>query len=187
MKLWQKGTSLNKQIEAFTVGNDHLLDLHLVKYDCLASAAHTEMLGKIGVLTSEEVKALCESLADISELAEAGEFEIRQQDEDCHTAIENYLVKNIGEAGKKIHTARSRNDQVLVALRLFCKDAINDCAAATQNVIQALNKISDTFGSVKFAGFTHTRKAMPTTVGIWANAFIESMQDNLSLTQCLNC
>ena len=124
MKLWEKGTKLNQQIESFTVGDDYILDQKLIKYDCLASIVHAKMLGKIGILNVPEVQRLEQELNNIIELDHKGEFEILKDQEDCHTAIENFLVNNLGDLGKKIHTARSRNDQVLTALRLYYKDKL---------------------------------------------------------------
>src|SRR5271157_5740603 len=120
-KLWDKGYSVDKEIEEFTVGNDYLLDMKLVKYDCLASIAHAKMLGKIGVLKKGEVDKLVRELNNIIKLWEAGKFTISKEDEDMHTAIENVLTKKLGDLGKKIHTGRSRNDQVLTALRLYTR------------------------------------------------------------------
>jgi len=124
MKLWQKKYQLNKQIEAFTVGNDYLLDQKLVKYDCVGSIAHVKMLNKIGILSNIECDKLIMGLDEIITLDSNNAFIIKQEDEDCHTAIENYLIRKLGDCGKKIHTARSRNDQVLTALRLYYKDEI---------------------------------------------------------------
>ncbi len=124
MKLWKKWNKLNKEIESFTVGSDYLLDKKLVKYDCIASIAHAKMLNKIGILTKPECRKIVKSLNEIINLEGKGKFTINQEDEDCHTAIENYLVKKLGNTGKKIHTARSRNDQILAALRLHYKDEI---------------------------------------------------------------
>ena len=138
MKLWQKKYQLNKQIEAFTVGNDYLLDQKLLKYDCLGSIAHVKMLNKIGVLTDEECNKIIMVLYDIIKIDNNESFIIEQHDEDCHTAIENYLVKKLGDIGKKIHTARSRNDQVLTALRLYYKDEIKYVIQLVDSLIEAL-------------------------------------------------
>ena len=126
MKLWQKNSELDGEIEKFTVGNDYLLDKKLVKYDCIASIAHAKMLAKIGILSKEELISLEEGLNKIITLHSKDKFEIKQEDEDCHTAIDNYLTKKYGNAGKKIHTARSRNDQVLAALRLYEKAELEE-------------------------------------------------------------
>jgi len=181
MKLWEKGTALNKTIEAFTVGNDTLLDQALVKYDCQASIAHAKMLGGMGILTPEEVQDLCDELQRIVALSGKGEFVIRVEHEDCHTAIENHLTEKLGVLGEKIHTGRSRNDQVLTALRLYYKDGIAECTEAADFFVESLNLFAQKYGDVAFPGYSHTRKAMPTTFGIWSGAFVDSMQDNLTL------
>jgi argininosuccinate lyase len=128
-KLWDKGYDLNKTIESYTVGNDPILDKQLVYYDCVASIAHAKMLGEINLLTETEVQDLIRELNHIIDLDKKGEFPITQEQEDCHTAIEMFLIFALGDVGKKIHTARSRNDQVLTALRLYYKDEI-------ENVVQ---------------------------------------------------
>ncbi|MEA1885107.1 MAG: lyase family protein, partial [Thermotogota bacterium] len=124
MKLWNKKYYLNEQVELFTVGDDYLLDQKLVKYDCIASVAHVKMLNKIRILTKVECDKLIKVLNEIKNLDSKDNFTINQEDEDCHIAIEKYLTKKLGNLGKKIHTGRSRNDQVLTALRLYYKDKI---------------------------------------------------------------
>lgn len=181
MKLWQKGTPLNKQVEAFTVGNDPLLDQKLVVYDCQASAAHVKMLGQIGILTQREVEQLCRELDQIAELSRQNQFQISPDQEDCHTAIENHLTEKLGDLGKKIHTARSRNDQVLTALRLYAKDELRACERLVKALISAIRAWVKKYGRVRFAGYTHTRKAMPTSVAMWGTAFVDAMKDNLKL------
>ncbi|HEQ72456.1 MAG TPA: argininosuccinate lyase, partial [Spirochaetia bacterium] len=121
-KLWEKNYSLDAAIERFTVGEDYLLDKQLVAADCVASIAHAKMLASIDILTQEEAEKLTRELLSIIAQAEKGAFMIAREDEDCHTAIENHLVKALGESGKKIHTGRSRNDQVIAALRLYARD-----------------------------------------------------------------
>jgi argininosuccinate lyase len=178
MKLWEKKYQLNQQIESFTVGNDHLLDQKLVKYDCQASIAHAKMLEKIGILTKEESDKIIMILQEIIKIDNNGCFIIEQQDEDCHTAIENYLVKKLGSVGKKIHTARSRNDQVLTALRLYYKDEINCVNNLVESLIKSLVSFKEKYGQTELPGYTHMRKSMPSTIGLWCDAFIESMNDN---------
>lgn len=150
MKLWEKGTKLNGQIENFTVGEDFHLDQKLVIYDCLASIAHVKMLGKIGILTKKEAQELESALHNIIELDKKGEFKILKEQEDCHTSIENYLVKNLGDVGKKIHTARSRNDQILTALRLYYKDKLSNCLGMIEKLIQTINAFLERYGDIKF-------------------------------------
>lgn len=181
MKLWTKDYKLNKQIEAFTVGKDYILDRKLVKYDCLASIAHARMLGKIGILNKEEVQKLVKNLNKIISLDRKGRFKILQRQEDCHTAIENYLTKKLGDLGRKIHTARSRNDQVLAALRLYYKDELNDCKKLVEELIKTIMKFMKEYGEIKLPGYTHMRKAMPSSIELWGSSFIDSMHDNLKL------
>jgi argininosuccinate lyase len=179
MKLWQKNYNVNKEIEAFTVGNDYLLDKKLVKYDCLASIAHAKMLGKIKVLKKQEVVKLVKTLKQIIFLHEKGKFEIKQQDEDCHTAIENFLVKKLGNVGKKIHTARSRNDQVLVALRLYEKHELVETKKLLAVLKKALINIIKKNGNVKIPGYTHMQKAMPSSIKLWLGSFVYAIDDDI--------
>lgn len=181
MKLWQKNYSLNKQVEKFTVGDDYKIDQKLVKYDCLASIAHAKMLNKIGILTKTECNKLIAVLNEIIKSDGRGEFVIKQEDEDCHTAIENYLIKKLRSIGKKIHTARSRNDQILTALRLYYKDEIKGIVQLVDELVKVLISFKDKHGTVEMPGYTHMRKAMPSSVGMWAESFIESMYDNKTL------
>jgi argininosuccinate lyase len=181
MKLWEKNYALNKKIENYTVGNDYIIDQKLVKYDCIASIAHAKMLCKINILTKDECNKIVKKLNEIIELDSKGLFEIKREDEDCHTAIENYLIKKLGKTGKKIHTARSRNDQVLTALRLYYKDEIKLVIQLVDELIKTLNSLKEKFGPVEIPGYTHMKKAMPSTIGLWCDAFIESMHDNKGL------
>ena len=180
-KLWEKGYDLNKAIELFTVGNDPQLDQQLVYYDCIASKAHAKMLGKIGLLTDVEVKDIERELERIIELDQQGKFIICQEHEDCHTAIEGFLTDSLGNVGKKIHTARSRNDQVLTALRLYYKDRLDEIYRLATEFIDAINSFINKYGIIQFPGYTHMRKAMPSSFELWGNAFIDSMTDNLRL------
>ncbi len=179
MKLWQKDYCLNKSVEKFTVGNDYLLDQRLVKYDCLASTAHAKMLAKIGILKKPEAKKLEVELNQIIKLDALGKFKILLGQEDCHTAIENYLTKQLGELGKKIHTGRSRNDQVLVALRLYYIDFLHLCKKQALEAIFTFKVFSRSYGKIQLPGYTHSRKAMPSSISLWTNSFISAMQDNL--------
>ncbi len=181
MKLWNKKYYLNEQVELFTVGDDYLLDQKLVKYDCIASVAHVKMLNKIRILTKVECDKLIKVLNEIKNLDSKDNFTINQEDEDCHTAIEKYLTKKLGNLGKKIHTGRSRNDQVLTALRLYYKDEIESVGKLADNLVQTLVSLKEKYGSVEMPGYTHMRKAMPSSVALWADAFIESMGDNKQL------
>ena len=178
-KLWEKDYELNKQIEDFTVGNDYMLDRKLVKYDCLASIAHVKMLGKMGILKQKEVTELIKELTNIINLDAQGKFIISKEEEDCHTAIENHLTEKLGALGKKIHTARSRNDQVLAALRLYYKDELKELKRSIVKLNSTLKNFAKKYEKVELPGYTHTRKAMPSSISMWTNAFIDSMRDNL--------
>ena len=139
-KIWQ-GTA-NKEIEKFTVGNDYLLDKKLLKYDCIASIAHAKMLAKIKILTQKELEKIKKELEEIIKLNKKNKFEIKLEDEDCHTAIENYLTKKLSNLGKKIHTARSRNDQVVAALKLYEKEEINKTQKLINSLVNSLKKLA---------------------------------------------
>ena len=177
-KLWDKGYDLNSQIEAFTVGQDYLLDQELVSYDCVASKAHVDVLEAAELLSHDEAGKIKAELDVIIQLQLKGDFSIDRTQEDCHTAIEAHLTKALGDVGKKIHTARSRNDQVLTALRLYYKDKLSQIEELREELIIALKVFLTNYGKVAYPGYTHMQKAMPSSFGLWANAFIESMQDN---------
>jgi len=181
MKLWQKNYKLNEQVEDFIVGDDYILDQKLVRYDCIASIAHAKMLGRIGILQQEEVQRLVKVLDEIIELDKAGEFRLSKEQEDVHTAIEEYLTKKLGDLGKKIHTARSRNDQVLTALRLYYREELTDCQKLVQDFIAVMKKFVKKYGRTRLPGYTHSRKAMPSSISMWGNSFVNSMQDNLKM------
>jgi argininosuccinate lyase len=181
MKLWEKGQKINDQVFDFTVGDDYITDLHLVKYDCMASIAHAKMLGKINILKNGEVEKLIDGLNEIINLVEKNNFEILKEHEDCHTAIENYLTDKLGELGKKIHTARSRNDQVLTALRLYYRDQGKEILSLMENLKKSISAFVKKTGDVKIPGYTHMQKAMPSSIELWGNAFVDSMEDNKRL------
>ncbi len=178
MKLWDKGKNVNSQVIDFTVGDDYILDQKLVRYDCIASIAHAKMLGKIGILQKDEVGKLVQTLNEIIELNIQGKFKIKKEQEDCHTAIENYLTEKLGDLGKKIHTARSRNDQVLTALRLYLRDQGKNFRSLMEKLQISISTFIKRDGDVKIPGYTHTRKAMPSSIKLWAGSFIDSMEDN---------
>ena len=179
-KLWFKNYELNELLEKFTVGNDYILDKNLVASDCICSIAHIQMLTKIGVLTKAEFKALKAALVEIIKLDREGKFEIKRSDEDCHTAIEGYLTAKLGDAGKKVHTGRSRNDQVLTATRFYAKtrllDIIEKALALTDSFIKFAEKNKD----VPMPGRTHMQIAMPSSVGLWGAAFAEELLDDIA-------
>jgi len=180
MKLWEKGYDVDKKVMDFTIGNDKEIDLKLVKYDCFASITHAKMLYKIKVITHAELNKLVKGLNEILSL----KFEI--QHEDCHSAIEDYLTTNYGNVGKKIHTGRSRNDQVLTALRLFEKHELKEIGKLIEFLKQSIAKKVKKYKKVAMPGYTHMQKAMPTTVGIWLGSFVDALEDDLLvLKNCL--
>lgn len=181
MKLWNKGYELNKFIEEFTVGNDYILDKKLIYYDCIASIAHAKMLNKINILSSSELKQLIQGLNEIIDLNNTDKFEINIQDEDCHTAIENYLIKKYGETGEKIHTGRSRNDQVLTALRLYEINELNDINKLLLEFNESLDKIISKYGEIEIPGYTHMQKAMPSSISMLFGCYKDSNLDNIKL------
>ncbi len=179
MKLWDKGFSTDKKIDHFTVGNDRALDLHLAKYDVIASKAHAKMLGKIGLLTPEETIALTDELDRIGTSIEKGEFKIEDSFEDMHSKIEFLLTLRLGDTGKKIHTARSRNDQVLVAMHLYLKDELNEIKSQTKDLFDLLLNLAEQHKSTLLPGYTHLQIAMPSSFGLWFSAYAESLIDDL--------
>lgn len=182
-KLWQKKYKLNKEIEKFTVGNDFLLDKNLVKYDVYGSIAHAIMLNKIGILSKDELQKLKKVLNEILKLNDKGKFEIKPEDEDVHTAIENYLTKKLGNLGKKIHTARSRNDQVLADIRLYSKEKLLEVQKLALELAFALVAAAEKYKEVPMPGYTHSRKAMPSSVGLYFSSFAESLIDDLEVLE----
>ncbi|PKL43749.1 MAG: argininosuccinate lyase [Candidatus Riflebacteria bacterium HGW-Riflebacteria-1] len=184
MKLWQKGYELNHEVERFTTGIDYLLDMRLIEFDCIASQAHARMLGNIGLISQHEAAELVGELNNLIELVRSGEFSIAPDQEDCHTAIEMYLTSKLGDTGKKIHTGRSRNDQVLTAIRLYTKTQLEKTLALTKRVIDAIAEFVERVGELPIPGFTHTRKAMPSSTKMWAESFKCSLEDDLIIIDC---
>ena len=182
-KLWQKEYSLNALMENFTVGNDYILDQKLITADCLASTAHGMMLHRIGILDSDEISALKKGFQDIVELKDSNNFPINREDEDCHTAIENFLTREVGDAGKKIHTGRSRNDQVITALRLYSRDFLLAFSETLLSLVSSLTDFAEANRDVPMPGRTHMQIAMPSSVGLWGGAFAEECADNLDMIQ----
>ena len=182
-KLWQKGYSLNKLMEEFTVGRDFELDQNLVISDCLASSAHGRMLNSIGILSNNEFESIQSGLKEIVKLSSNNSFPISMSDEDCHTAIENYLVTHIGDAGKKIHTGRSRNDQVLTCLRVYSRDFLYTFIKEAVSLSGTLMDFANKHKMTAMPGRTHMQIAMPSSVGLWAGSFAEEIADSLSMTK----
>ena len=185
-KLWDKGVELDQQIEAFTVGDDYVLDQELVTYDCIASKAHASMLEKAGLLKPEESELIRKELDVIIQLHVSGKFTILPSQEDCHTAIEEHLTDKLGDVGKKIHTARSRNDQVLTALRLYYRDMLSDVHQLSEELGQAFESFITSQGEVAYPGYTHMQKAMPSSFALWGSAFRDSLQDNNILLKAVS-
>ncbi len=181
MKLWEKGYKLDQLVETFMTGDDPTLDHALISYDCLGSMAHAKMLEKIGILDAEECSQLTEELKRIIQAAEEGKFTIHPDDEDIHTAVENALIQKLGTLGKKIHTARSRNDQVLLDLRLYSRDWTLAIMDTVLEVCAELCRFAERYQSVPIPGRTHFQRAMPSSLGLWAGAFAESLLDDLEL------
>lgn len=169
----------NDLVDAFTVGDDYLLDQDLLPYDLEASKAHATMLLKMGVLTEVEEEQLHKGLNKIFDLWKKGEFQIRPEQEDGHTAIESYLTEHYGEVGKKIHTGRSRNDQALVMIRLFLREQAEHFKECTQDLVVVFQEAEQKHGDILMPGYTHMQKAMPTTVGKWFGAFGDGISDSL--------
>lgn len=185
-KLWQKNKmKLNSLVEAFETKDDLILDQKLIKYDVLGSIAHAKMLFKINILTGEELSKLEQGLNEILKLDKAGEFNLEYGDEDIHTKIENFLTEKYGEVGKKIHTARSRNDQVLTALRLYNKNELDEIQKYLLALIQSFHKFSKKYGNIPIPGYTHMQKAMPSSVSLWSESFKDSLLDDLSLIKAV--
>lgn len=181
MKLWEKGIPTDKQIEHFTVGNDRELDLVLAKYDALGSIAHAKMLGKIGLLTAEETTSLVDALTDIIADIAVGNFEIEDSFEDVHSKIEYLLTEKLGDAGKKIHTARSRNDQVLVDVHLYLKDELKALKEQVKTLFDLLMESAEKHQNVLLPGYTHLQIAMPSSFGMWFSAYAESFIDDVTM------
>ncbi|WP_432714167.1 argininosuccinate lyase [Pedobacter sp.] len=181
MKIWQKNIDVNKDIETFTVGKDRELDLEMAAFDVLGSLAHVEMLESIGLLTAEELVIIQKELKNIYSEIEAGNFVIEQTVEDVHSQVEWLLTQRIGEAGKKIHSGRSRNDQVLVDLKLFFRHKIEEMVGNTNTLFQQLLQLSETHKDKLLPGYTHLQIAMPSSFGLWFGAYAESLVDDLEV------
>ncbi len=182
-KLWEKSHGVDAAVETFTTGRDYLLDRELLVADVLGSIAHGWMLGRIGLITEEEVSKLTVELREILRKAEQGEFPIRREDEDGHTAIENALVERLGDVGKKIHTGRSRNDQVLTALRLYGRTRLVSIIQGSLKLAGVLMDLAEAYKDQALPGRTHMQPAMPASLGLWFAAFAEELLDDAKLIQ----
>lgn len=181
MKLWQKNSNVDQKVEQFTVGKDREMDLYLAKADILGSMAHITMLESIGLLTSEELHSLLNELRTIYQEADAGKFVIEEGVEDVHSQVELMLTRKLGDTGKKIHSGRSRNDQVLLDIKLFTRQAIQDLTEKTASLIDILISQSNKYKDVLLPGYTHLQIAMPSSFGLWFGAYAESLTDDLQL------
>lgn len=181
MKIWQKNIDVDSFVESFTVGNDRVMDLQLAAADVLGSLAHTRMLNSINLMTDEDLAIVQQELKNIYQEISAGEFEIEDSVEDVHSQVEMLLTQRIGEAGKKIHSGRSRNDQVLVDLKLYFRTEIQNMVDNTEIFFQQLIKLSEQYKDILIPGYTHLQIAMPSSFGLWFGAYAESLVDDLEL------
>ena len=179
MKLWEKSVQVTDEIDRFTVGHDRELDLYLAPYDVLGSMAHVTMLHSIGLIADNELKPLLSELKKIYQLAREGKFVIEDGIEDVHSQVELMLTRALGDMGKKIHSGRSRNDQVLVDLKLFTREKLREVAEAVRQLFTELQKQSERYKSVLMPGYTHLQVAMPSSFGLWFGAYAESLTDDM--------
>lgn len=181
MKLWDKGFEPDKMIEQFTVGHDRDLDLQLARYDVQGSMAHIRMLESIGLLTADELSTLLAELENIAAMIDRGEFRIEDGVEDVHSQVEFLLTERLSDIGKKIHSGRSRNDQVLVDLKLFMRDELHHIAQAVKHLFDRLQALSEEYKDVLMPGYTHLQVAMPSSFGLWFGAYAESFVDDMQM------
>ena len=181
LKLWEKSVTVNHDVERYTVGRDREMDMYLARYDVLGSLAHIAMLESIGLLTSDELAVLTAELRNIYAEIEAGKFAIEEGIEDVHSEVELLLTQRLGDVGKKIHSGRSRNDQVLVDLRLFTRSAIEQLVHHVSMLFDTLIAQSEKYKNVLMPGYTHLQVAMPSSFGLWFAAYAESLADDLRL------
>jgi argininosuccinate lyase len=184
MKLWQKKNDLDKEVEAFTIGNDPILDLSIAKFDVYGSLAHAIMLSECELLTQDELNQIRRELLSILSNIEKGDFSIGQGMEDIHSQLEQLLIKKIGVAGKKVHTARSRNDQVLVATRMFFREEIKSLTESINSLFDILIELSKEYQNYGLPGYTHFQAAMPSSFGLWFAAYAENLVDDLRQWLC---
>lgn len=182
-KLWEKNVQVDKEVETFTVGKDREMDLYLAKYDVLGSMAHITMLESIGLLTKEELAVLLAELKNIYAVADSGSFVIEEGVEDVHSQVELMLTRRLGDVGKKIHSGRSRNDQVLLDLKLYTRAQIQELVELTNDLFEVLISQSNRYKEVLMPGYTHLQVAMPSSFGLWFGAYAESLADDLQMMQ----
>ena len=190
-RLWEKGEDIDAVVHRFTVGKDPEIDKNILRWDAIGSAAQAKMLTKIGIITETELKQILPVLKEVLTLADRGEFEIPVEMEDAHTAIENFLVEKLGEAGKKIHTGRSRNDQVVVTMRLYLRNELENVLRLLGDLAQALFDRAQKDGNQDLPGYTHMQKAMPASIGMWLASYgewaLEAINDGLRLVDGIDC
>lgn len=179
-RLWDKGLPLDERVLRYTAGEDHLLDARLVPYDVQGSIAHAEMLAETGLIGSDDCTAICDGLNKLEAEFAAGEWTIHLEDEDVHTALESRLTANIGDAGARLHLGRSRNDQVLTAIRLYLRDAADDLAERVTNLRASIGALSDRQGETPLPGYTHMQQAMPSSIALWCGGFDEVLADAIA-------
>ena len=182
-KLWEKSVLVNAEIDRFTVGKDREMDLYLAKYDVLGSMAHVTMLESVGLLTSDEKEILLKEMRSVYAIAQSGDFVIEEGVEDVHSQVELMLTRTLGDIGKKIHSGRSRNDQILVDLKLFTRDKIQELTSYVSEMFDILLSKSEEYKEVLMPGYTHLQIAMPSSFGLWFGAYAESLVDDLVLLQ----
>ena len=183
MKLWEKNVQMTAEIEKFTVGRDREMDLYLAKYDVLGSMAHTTMLQSIGLLEADELDVILKELKNIYAVADKGEFVIEEGIEDVHSQVELMLTRKLGDIGKKIHSGRSRNDQVLLDLKLFTRAQLRGIAESVNTLFEELIQQSNRYKDVLMPGYTHLQIAMPSSFGLWFGAYAESLADDMLFLQ----
>jgi len=182
-KLWQKNNQVASSVEQFTIGNDQEMDLYLAAYDVLGSIAHTMMLSEVGLLTKEEQVQLKKALVEIYALIKSGNFKLAEGVEDIHSQVEMLLTEKLGDIGKKIHSARSRNDQVLVDIKLFLRAELMDLSKSAQDLFNLLQEKSEQYKNDLLPGYTHLQLAMPSSFGLWLGAYAESLVDDMTVLQ----
>ena len=183
MKLWEKGVPVNQAIEKFTVGKDREMDVYLAPFDILGSMAHVTMLGSVGLIAETEVPVLLAGLKKLYLKTQQEKFVIEEGIEDVHSQVEYLLTQELGDLGKKIHSGRSRNDQVLLDLKLFIRDAIREVTESSSALIDLLLKKADETKNILLPGYTHLQVAMPSSFGLWFGAYAESLTDDLDVLQ----
>jgi argininosuccinate lyase len=176
-RLWEKGLPLDERVLRYTAGEDHLLDARLVPHDVRGSIAHAEMLAAQDLISADDCKAICDGLRALEERFEKGEWQITLDDEDVHTALESRLTQEIGATGGRLHLGRSRNDQVMTALRLYLRDAALDLAGRIEHLRAALGHLAERQGEIELPGYTHMQHAMPSSVALWCGGFDEGLGD----------